>query len=606
MPDIKMKPVMDKPKVLEKHHAPRNAEMMLKQQYKEREKKREPEDMGTVRYATDRVEVTERYGSMAAAKGTRHAVRRLSRKNNAEIARVANETPISETPCAEKCDTYPVNIKATFSRNASVVATHKDVADIPEVRRSMHSYAVKNTSLNSIPKGDVKKSKSHVLDFEYSNAPDVPKNKLYLKRDSRSTMAEHAAVQKARQVVQRSTQREMLKETVNNTKTAAKRMGRWIAQTAAAVGRAAAAASRSIVATGGGLVLLVVALMVAVIGGITASPFGLLFAGESTEAGAVPVSVAVAQLNNDLHTRLEALQTEDAYDEVTIQGEMADWVDVLAVFATKVAGSSGADAADVATLDADRIARLQTVFLDMNDITSTVETVYHSDSDSDAGWVEKILHITITPKSAADMSPIYHFTAQQTTAMDELLEQRELLQQLIGDLFHVSSDAAEVLKNLPEDLAPERRTVVEKACSLVGKVNYFWGGKSLTLGWDSQWGQLRKVAAKGSPSTGTYRPYGLDCSGFVDWVFYNATDGAYVIGHGGGARMQHAYCTEISWSEALPGDLVFYPDDTHVGIVVGWDENGSILIVHCASSYYNVVITRKAGFISAGRPDIFV
>ena len=67
----------------------------------------------------------------------------------------------------------------------------------------------------------------------------------------------------------------------------------------------------------------------------------------------------------------------------------------------------------------------------------------------------------------------------------------------------------------------------------------------MTLGWDSRWGQLRKVTAEGSSSTGTYRPYGLDCSGFVDWVFYNATDGAYVIGHGG-AHMQHSYCTEIS------------------------------------------------------------
>ncbi|MCI5898422.1 MAG: hypothetical protein MRZ82_05420 [Firmicutes bacterium] len=31
--------------------------------------------------------------------------------------------------------------------------------------------------------------------------------------------------------------------------------------------------------------------------------------------------------------------------------------------------------------------------------------------------------------------------------------------------------------------------------------------------------------------------------------------------------------------------LVFYPNDTHVGIVVGWDESGNILIVHCASGY---------------------
>lgn len=509
------------------------------------------------------------------------------------------ETPLFETPCAEKCDTYPVNIKSTFSRNASVAATHKDVADMPEVRRSMHSYAVKNASPSSIPNGAAKKGKDHLLGFEYFN---IPKSKLYLNRNGGSTVAEHAAVQKARQVVQRSTQREMLKETVNNTKTAAKRMGRWTARTAAAVGRVAATASRSIVATGGGLALLVVALMVAVIGGITASPFGILFAGESTKAGAVPVSVAVAQLNNDLHTRLEALQTEDAYDEVTIQGEMADWVDVLAVFAAKVAGSSGTDAADVATLDSDRIARLQTVFLDMNDVTSTVETVYHSDSNSDAGWVEKILHITITPKSVADMPSVYHFTAQQSAAMNELLEQRELLQQLIRDLFHVSSDAAEVLENLPKDLAPERRTVVEKACSLVGKVNYFWGGKSLTLGWDSQWGQLRKVAAKGSPSTGTYRPYGLDCSGFVDWVFYNATDGAYVIGHGGGAHAQHAYCTAISWDEAQPGDLVFYPDDSHVGIVGGWDTNGNLLVIHCSSGENNVVITGIEGFTMIARP----
>ena len=32
-----------------------------------------------------------------------------------------------------------------------------------------------------------------------------------------------------------------------------------------------------------------------------------------------------------------------------------------------------------------------------------------------------------------------------------------------------------------------------------------------------------------------------------------------------------------------------------MGIVAGWDENGNILIVHCASGYNNVVITGKEG-----------
>lgn len=83
------------------------------------------------------------------------------------------------------------------------------------------------------------------------------------------------------------------------------------------------------------------------------------------------------------------------------------------------------------------------------------------------------------------------------------------------------------------------------------------------IGWDVRWGELRQVTAAGSSTTGTYRPYGLDCSGFVDWVFYNQSGGSYVIGHGGGATMQHSYCTDISWSSAQPGDLVFYPDNSH-------------------------------------------
>ena len=122
----------------------------------------------------------------------------------------------------------------------------------------------------------------------------------------------------------------------------------------------------------------------------------------------------------------------------------------------------------------------------------------------------------------------------------------------------------------------------------------------------SRWGQLTQVWAAGSQTTGTYRPYGLDCSGFVDWVFYNASGGAYVIGHGGGAYAQHTYCTDISWSEAQPGDLAFYPEDAHIGIVGGRDENGNLLIIHCASgTLNNVVITGASGFISVGVPQYY-
>ncbi len=78
--------------------------------------------------------------------------------------------------------------------------------------------------------------------------------------------------------------------------------------------------------------------------------------------------------------------------------------------------------------------------------------------------------------------------------------------------------------------------------------------------------------------------------------------GTYVIGHGGGAASQHVYCRDITWDEAMPGDLVFYPGDEHVGIVGGWDESGNLVIIHCSAG---VQITGASGFTSIARPNYY-
>ena len=66
-----------------------------------------------------------------------------------------------------------------------------------------------------------------------------------------------------------------------------------------------------------------------------------------------------------------------------------------------------------------------------------------------------------------------------------------------------AGEAMEVWERLPDDLSMERRMVVTYALALVDKVDYFWGGKSLVLGWDDRWGELTEVTAEGSDSTGT-------------------------------------------------------------------------------------------------------
>lgn len=165
-----------------------------------------------------------------------------------------------------------------------------------------------------------------------------------------------------------------------------------------------------------------------------------------------------------------------------------------------------------------------------------------------------------------------------------------------------TGEAMEVWERLPDDLSMERRMVVTYALALVDKVDYFWGGKSLVVGWDDRWGELTEVTAEGSDSTGTEQPYGLDCSGFVDWAFYNASGGECVIGQGGGAMEQHANCVDIEWDEVQPGDLLFYPEDEHVGIAAGRDWLGRLLVVHCASSTDSVAISHRDGFETAARP----
>lgn len=165
-----------------------------------------------------------------------------------------------------------------------------------------------------------------------------------------------------------------------------------------------------------------------------------------------------------------------------------------------------------------------------------------------------------------------------------------------------TGEAMEVWERLPDDLSMERRMVVTYALALVDKVDYFWGGKSLVPGWDDRWGELTEVTAEGSDSTGTEQPYGLDCSGFVDWAFYNASGGRCIIGQGGGAAEQHANCVDIEWDEVQPGDLLFYPEDEHVGIAAGRDWLGRLLVVHCASGTGGVAISHRTGFETAVRP----
>lgn len=375
--------------------------------------------------------------------------------------------------------------------------------------------------------------------------------------------------------------------------------------------RAILSAARSLAAAmmAGGSTVLSMVLVICLIGLLIASPFGIFFSGEDSGTG-YTMPDAVSMLNSEFSARIEQIKAENPYDELDMDNAgsaamISNWRDVLAVYAVRTT-TDNASPDEVATLTEEKMEILREIFWDMNAISYHLETVSGGEDEGDT----VILRITVTVKDHLQMADEYRFNADQRKLLEELMqpEYQELFAALTGsyqDIELSPDEVAKIMENLPADLSEARREVVLTAYQLLGRVHYFWGGKSLVIGWDSRWGMPMKVTAEGSSTTGTVRPFGLDCSGMVDWVFYNQSGGQYVIGHGGGATAQHSYCAPIAWGDAQPGDLVFYPGDSHVGIVCGFDSSGNIMVIHCASSENNVVVTGKSGFTSIGRPEYF-
>ena len=383
------------------------------------------------------------------------------------------------------------------------------------------------------------------------------------------------------------------------------------AQAAGRALRAIIAAAQSLLAAiaAGGSTVVAMVLVICLIGLLIVSPFGIFFSGEDSGTG-YTMPDAVSMLNSEFAARIEHIKAENPYDELDMDNAgsaamISNWRDVLAVYAVRTT-TDNASPDEVATLTEEKMEILREIFWDMNTITYWTEIVPGGKDEADT----VILHITVTIKTHLQMADEHQFNTEQRRLLEELMQPKyqELFMVLTGSYqdIELSPDkVAKIIENLPADLSEDRKQVVLTAYQLLGKVHYFWGGKSLIIGWDSRWGMPMKVTAEGSSTTGTVRPFGLDCSGMVDWVFYNQSGGQYVIGHGGGATAQHSYCTPIAWSDAQPGDLVFYPGDSHVGIVCGFDSGGNIMIIHCASGANNVVVTGKIGFTSIGRPEYF-
>ena len=473
--------------------------------------------------------------------------------------------------------------KPLFANETAPLPTGKNAAPAKPVRvqKQVRPAVVRKQKIKTAPKAKIKSATSagKALPCKASTAP--PKQTATVIRKG-----------------------QVLRDTAIKTAKVAKEAGRKVLRAIVAAAEKLAAAIGA-----GGAAAVSVVVVILLVGMLFASPLGILFAGEDTGTE-IKIPDAVATLNGEFTDEIYRIMEDHPYDELDMQEGMEaamlqNWRNVLAVYAVKVS-TDEEHGLDVMTMDEEKLQLLREVFFDANKL------VYELTTSIVDGAQKTILHISLQIKDAMQMADEYGFTDQQREMLEELLkpDYDDIFLSLIGNYQPDDTpigpvDISDIQGTLPDDLDPLRESIVLTAYQLLGKVTYFWGGKSLVLGWDSRWGTPTTVTAPGSGSTGKGLPFGLDCSGFVDWTFYNATSGAYLPGRGGGAASQHGYCTNIAWSDALPGDLVFYADDSHVGIVCGYDSVGNILVIHCSGGQNGVVVTGREGFAVAARPDLF-
>ena len=461
------------------------------------------------------------------------------------------------------------------------------------------------TSRNAVPAKPVRVQKQvRPTLVRKQKIKTAPKAKIKFTTPAAKALPSKASAAAPKQAATVIRKGQVLRDTAIKTAKVAKEAGKKVL-------RAIAAAAEKLVAAigAGGAAAVSVVVVILLVGMLFASPLGILFAGEDTGTE-IKIPDAVATLNGEFTDEIYRIMEDHPYDELDLQEGMEaamlqNWRNVLAVYAVKVS-TDEEHGLDVMTMDEEKLQLLREIFFDANKLE------YELTTRTVDGEQITTLHISAQIKDAMQMADEYSFTAQQREMLEELLkpDYDDIFLSLIGNYQPGGTpigpvDISDIQGTLPDDLDPLRESIVLTAYQLLGKVTYFWGGKSLVLGWDSRWGTPTTVTAPGSGSTGKVLPFGLDCSGFVDWTFYNATSGAYLPGRGGGAASQHGYCTNIAWSDALPGDLVFYADDSHVGIVCGYDSVGNLLVIHCSGGQNGVVVTGREGFAVAARPDLF-
>ena len=293
----------------------------------------------------------------------------------------------------------------------------------------------------------------------------------------------------------------------------------------------------------GGWVAVAVVLIICMIAILIGSVFGIFFSGETSPYTGQTINSVIAEINAEFTERIDNIINSNPHDALDMSGSRALWKHVLAAYTVRTVTDPD-NPMEVATMNAEKAAILRSVFWDMNTISYVLDhyEVVHDDPSTGETYTETItvLRITISGKTADEISALYVFNAVQQEWLYELLkpEYHSLWNALLFGVYFIGDG-----------------TLVDIAISQIGNVGgetyWRWYGFGSRVAW---------------------------CAIFVSWVADQAgyLDAGIIPRFASCAVGVQWFTSRGQWKERgyipAPGDLIFFDWNgsgtaDHVGIV---------------------------------------
>lgn len=276
----------------------------------------------------------------------------------------------------------------------------------------------------------------------------VKSNQPIIKASKQSAKDTAKAINKSSQIA---------KETAKQSAKGAKKAARATKRAIKAMIESTKALVNAIIA--GGWVSVVIIILICLVAALCSSFYGIFFSSETSQSG-MNITSVIQQINNEFDDKIDEIKSSGSFDGVEVIGSRSNWKDILSIYAVKTTTDEN-NPMEVATVDENKKSILSSIFWDMNNISKSVEirteTITKESTDEQGNTIEateqvekKYLVITLTGKTAEDMSATYSLNDTQKKYLAELMSDKnnKLWASLIYNIGGVSGGSGIDIKDL--------------------------------------------------------------------------------------------------------------------------------------------------------------